>query len=58
VIYDGLDAYNINNSVQVGSTINAFCTEGYTRGTGAVMVTGKCAASGKLDGSYEECISE
>lgn len=58
VYYDGLQAYNINGSIPIGSIVTAYCNEGYVRRSSTIMVSGKCVASGKLDGDYQECQSK
>lgn len=54
VHWEGLDAYNVNGTVPVGSVITAYCNEGMKKSTN-VMMNGKCAASLRLDGVYSEC---
>ena len=56
LFYDGTDAYTINGTIPIGSVLTAYCKEGYYRQPNNIQVSGKCAASGNLDGNYQQCV--
>ncbi|XP_067935072.1 sushi, von Willebrand factor type A, EGF and pentraxin domain-containing protein 1-like [Watersipora subatra] len=56
LFYLGMEAYLPNGTIAMGSVITSYCLEGYFKMPSNIQRSGKCSATGLLDGSYQDCI--